>query len=121
MTQKSINKDQVHQSLYSCLVCNVLGSPANSIAIRDKPLSFSLLGIEDPSGYAQIISLQVVFKEFFMFKVEKIRIFVIFHFFEVYAKHEFSAILSCIALVFFLIKLIHQVFGSFEEDLTMQV
>ena len=74
--------------------------------------------MEDASSYAQIISLQVVFLDFFMFKVGKIRIFLIVHFFEVQAEHEFSTILSCIDLGFFLIKLIHQVIGSFEEDLT---
>ena len=57
--------------------------------------------MEDPSGYAQIISLQVVFLEFFMFKVEKIRIFLIFYFFEVHAEYEFSTILSCIGMGFF--------------------
>ena len=45
--------------------------------------------MEDPSGYAQIIRLQVLFLEVFMFKVEKVRIFLIFHFFEVHAEYEF--------------------------------
>ena len=57
--------------------------------------------MEDPSCYAQIISLQVLFLKFFMFKVEKISIFLIFHFFEVPAEYEFSTILSCIGLGFF--------------------
>ena len=52
----------------------------------------------EPSGYAQIISLQVAFLEL---KVTKIKIFLIFHFFEVHAEHEFSTILSCIDLIFF--------------------
>ena len=53
-----------------------------------------------------------------MFKVGKIRIFLIFHFFEAHAEHEFSTFLSCHGLVFFLIKLIHQVIGPLEEGLT---
>ena len=52
----------------------------------------------EPSGYAQIIGLQVAFLEL---KATKIKIFLIFHFFEVHAEHEFSTILSCIGLIFF--------------------
>ena len=57
--------------------------------------------MEDPSGYAQVVSLQVPFLEIFMFKVEKIMIFVIFDFFKVHAEYEFCTILSCIGLGFF--------------------